>query len=352
MVLTLSAGQVAAGHRVMVLGSVTRNPEGQPFWDALKEVPGVHGVPLVLGGRQYLAERRALRKALQDFGADLLHTHGYRPDVLSAPVARALGMPTVTTVHGFTGGGRKNRFYEWLQRRSYRRFDAVVAVSVKLERELLGRGVENRIIHCLPNAWAPTQQLLSRGEARRHLGLPASGYMIGWVGRLSPEKAPDVAVSALELLSKREPHVSLSFVGTGSLKAELERRVSARRMEDRVRWHGVVPGAGRYLPAFDVLLISSWTEGTPMVLFEAMAAQVPIVTTAVGGIPNVVSEREAELVEPGDAEGMSCALLRSLRSTQDVRKRVAAARVRLENDFTVGPWVERYSEIYESLVME
>ncbi|MEX2375268.1 MAG: glycosyltransferase [Dehalococcoidia bacterium] len=352
VVLTLSGGQAAAGHRVLVLASFTSDPTGEVFWDALAQIPGVHAVPLVLGGRQYLAERRQLRAVLRDFDADLLHTHGYRPDVLSAPVARGMGVPTVTTVHGFTGGGRKNRFYEWLQRRSYRRFGAVVAVSGKLEKELVASGVPRDVVHCIPNAWAPTQPPLSRAEARQHLGLPENGSVIGWVGRLSGEKAPDVALSAMELVTVHDPRIHLSFVGTGPLKAELEVRASANGMGERVHWHGVVPGAGRYLQAFDALLISSWTEGTPIVLLEGMAAQVPIVTTAVGGIPNVVSDREAELVEAGDVEGMSRALLRTLRHSQDVQDRVAAARGRLEREFAVGPWVDRYSAIYESLLTE
>src|SRR5713101_3623616 len=83
----------------------------------------------------------------------VVHTHGYRPDVVDAGAARRLGIPTVTTVHGFTGGGWKNRFYERVQRRSHRRFDAVVAVSRPLVEQLLRDGVPPRRLHLVQNAW-------------------------------------------------------------------------------------------------------------------------------------------------------------------------------------------------------
>src|SRR5690606_15843008 len=97
----------------------------------------------------------------------------------------------------------------------------------------------------------------------------------------------------------------------------------------RVHWHGVVTGAGRYLRAYDVLVISSWTEGTPIVLLEAMAAGVPVVTTAVGGIPDVVSDAEAVLVPPGDVQAMAAAFGSILGGSSDAaRVRADAARAR------------------------
>src|SRR5213075_3189165 len=126
---------------------------------------------------------------------DVVHSHGYRADVIDALFLRRR-VPIVTTVHGFTGGDLKNRFYQWLQCRAYRRFDAVVAVSRLLSRELAERIGTSRL-HLVPNAYSCASETLGRAAARSALGLPNDAVLVGWVGRLSPEKGPDVLLEAL-----------------------------------------------------------------------------------------------------------------------------------------------------------
>src|SRR5439155_136427 len=101
---------------------------------------------------------------------DVVQTHGYRPDVLDAGAARRLGIPVVTTVHGYTGGSWRNRLYERLQRRAFRRFDAVVAVSQRLADSLTHDGVPRDRVHLIRNAWAGAEPLLDRDAARRAPG--------------------------------------------------------------------------------------------------------------------------------------------------------------------------------------
>lgn len=346
VVHTLATGQAALGQEVTVVGVFTEDPKGHPFWSALQSVSGVRVVPLVLRRGQYFAERRRTAEILREFGANVLHTHGYRPDILLGTVGRSLGVTTVTTMHGFTHGGWKNRFYERLQVRAVRRFDAVVAVSEELGQDLRRAQVPVGAIHVLPNAWAPSEEPFPRAQARSALGLPENGPVVGWVGRLSAEKGPEVALDALAALGAGGSR--LSFIGDGPMQAELARRAEAEGMTARICWHGVVPGAARFLRAFDALAITSWTEGTPIVLLEAMAAGVPIVTTAVGGIPDVVSDAEAVLVEPGDAQGIAAGLGPILASDPSVRQRVEAARIRLDREFAVDPWVRRYIDIYRT----
>ncbi|MDT8342165.1 MAG: glycosyltransferase, partial [Longimicrobiales bacterium] len=257
----------------------------------------------------------------------------------------------------FTGGGARNRFYEWLQRRSFRRMDAVVAVSEALRRELEAGGVPAAHVHLVRNAWSPPADLLVRAAARAALGLPAGATdqqpLVGWVGRMTEEKAPDVALRAFLDLAGRvgpsAPHLVL--VGDGRMRAALAAEAAASGAGDRVHFPGVVPDAGRLLKAFDVLILSSWTEGTPMVLLEAMAAEVPVVTTAVGGIPDVVSDAEAHLVPAGDVSGLARALEDVMTNGAAAAERAAAARRRLERDLSVEDFAHRYGEIYRACLM-
>jgi glycosyltransferase involved in cell wall biosynthesis len=199
------------------------------------------------------------------------------------------------------------------------------------------------------NAWQPTSTPWSRLEARARLRLPPDGLRIGWVGRLSAEKAPDVMVRAFAQLGISD--VRLSLVGDGGTREDLVTLAESLGVRSRVDIHGDVADAAAHLRAFDVIAITSHTEGTPMILFEAMAAAVPVVTTSVGGIPDVVSEHQAWMVPAADAQAIAAKLREVLLPARDLAVRVHAATERLA-DFDTGPWTERYRAIYAAAIRQ
>src|SRR2546428_3451273 len=121
----LAWGVRGLGHDVHV-AVMPDAPGAHPFLAGLDH-SGIPTHPLVLPGRAYLRERRAVAGLCRSLRPDVVHTHGYRPDVVDAGVARGLGIPIVTTVHGFTGGGWKKHRSERLPCRAVPRFHAVVA---------------------------------------------------------------------------------------------------------------------------------------------------------------------------------------------------------------------------------
>lgn len=348
VVTTLAVGQSAAGDRVTV-GLVLTPSESRdhPLIGALEE-KGIEVRPIVVSGRDYAGERRATGELLDEVDADILHTHGYRPDMIDAPVARRRGIATVTTVHGFTGGGWRGRLYQWLQKRSFRSFDAVIVVSRMIQDELASHGLKPDRIHRVQNAWRSQASALARDVGRSRLGLSGDGPVVGWVGRMSREKAPDVMIRAAALV--KGDAVRFSMIGGGPMEAECRELADQLGVGERVTWHGVVPDAAAVLPAFDSLVLSSWTEGTPMVLLEAMSAGVPVVATAVGGVPDVVGPHEAELCAPGRHDLIAEAIERIVTNPEKAGHRAQAALDRLASDFAVEPWVERHRIIYESLI--
>jgi glycosyltransferase involved in cell wall biosynthesis len=297
-------------------------------------------------GRSYREERLGVAAICRRVRPDVVHTHGYRADVVDAPAAQALGIPVATTVHGFTGGGWKNRAYEWLQRRRFRRFDAVIAVSEPLVTRLARSGVPRQRLHYIQNAWSPVDSPVARSEARQALGVPADGFRAGWVGRLSREKGPDLLLTALAEL--HEERVAASVLGDGPERESLTRSIARLDLGPGVVLHGTIPNAGRLFRAFDVLVVSSRTEGTPIVVFEAMAAGVPIVATAVGGVPNVIGAGEALIVEP-DARALAAAIRSVKEDPGGAARRAQAAGARLVRQFGVSPWIGRYREVYEEI---
>lgn len=346
VVAHLAAGQQEAGWRTTVVSVVERDDPALPFHRALRDAR-VEVRVLASPGRLYWREVRLLASAFAELQPAVVHTHGYRSDVLAGQAARRLGLPTVSTAHGFTGGDWKNRFYEWLQLRAWRGCSGVVAVSTPLFEQLSRAGISPGRLHRIPNAWAPAGPTLDRSTARRELGLQPSDLVLGWVGRLTREKGADLLLEGVARL--RHASLRISLLGAGREEAQLRARVAALGLEGMVRFHGVVPSAYRFYSAFDVFVLSSRTEGTPICLFEAMAAEVPIVATRVGGVPDVVGAGEAVLVESGDTGGLAEAIHQVLADPGGARRRALAARARLEQEFAPGPWVDRYLRLYATL---
>jgi len=340
----LAAGHRRRGHRVALaaVAMASGRPE-PPLLPALRAAD-VDVRVVAVPGRGYRRERAAIGDLCRTLHADVVHTHGYRPDVVDAPTARRAGSATVTTVHGFTGGGWRNRLYEALQTRAFRTFDAVVAVSRPLADRLERAGVPGERLHLVPNAWAGPDDFADRAAARAELGLPPDALLAGWIGRLTREKGADVLLHALPLLGR--PPVTAVFVGGGPEQHALQDAAARLGVADRTAWIGTVPGAGRLMRAFDVFVLSSRTEGTPIVLFEAMAAGVPVVATAVGGVPDVVSEGEAALVPPENPGALAAAVASALADRGRAGQWAAAAARRLRAEFALDPWLDHYELVY------
>jgi glycosyltransferase involved in cell wall biosynthesis len=346
VVQALAAGHAARGHEVFAapfLVDATREP---PLLDALRRAGvGVH--PIVFPPRSYRAQLAALRASCAELQPDVVHSHGYLADVLTALSVRRGSVPIATTVHGFTGGGVKNRLYEWLQVRSHRRFAAVIAVSRSVRTRLERAGVRGSRIHTIANAFHASAPALEAPEAREVLGAPRDLVSVGWIGRISREKGLDVLVQALPALADLPMRVTV--VGDGEERVRVEALARTLGVAHRIVFRGVVRDAGRLLSGFDLLVLSSRTEGTPITLLEAMAARVPIVATAVGGVPDVVSPAEALLVPSEAVAALAGAIRAVVADPAAAAGRAERAHARLESAHALEPWLDAYEGVYRAL---
>ena len=346
VVRALAIGQRGRGHAVRVAAVVDAGCLEHPFVASLDEA-GVETATLAIPSRAYFREGAFVADLCRRHSPDVVHTHGFRADVLDAAVARRLGVPTITTVHGFTGGGWRVGVYERIQRRAFRSFGAVAAVSRPLAERLAAGGLPRDRVHVVPNAYAPRRRSMDRAAARRTLSIPDDHFVVGWVGRLGREKGADVLIDALPRLPAGP--LLVSVLGDGPEAPALRARARVLGVEERVRWHGLVRDASAVFRAFDVLVLSSRTEGCPMVLLEAMAAGVPIVASRVGGVPDILSPAEASLVPPEDPEALARAVLEVYRDRAGAASRARAAFERLEAEFRPAAWIARYEALYRRI---
>ena len=340
VVTMLAAGQENRGvHVAAVLapGSDTDHP----FVSKLHNI-GIPVTQIVVGARSYYREYRSLSNLIDRLRPAVVHTHGYRADVIGSLAARARKVPAVSTVHGFTGGGVRNWINERLQCFALKRADAVIAVSQPLVARLVAAGVPPEKIRCIQNGYSPTKHL-QRSVARERLGIVGEGPVVGWIGRLSPEKGADIMLEALAL---SDSSWRLSVIGDGAEKDSLRRQAERLGLSERITFHGEIGNAASLLTAFDAFVLSSRTEGTPITLLEAMDAQVPIVATAVGGVPDVVTPDTAILVNAEQPAAIARGLSEIRNDAPAAAQRSMRARERLVSEFGAARWVDAVGRVY------
>ena len=343
----LSRGLAERGHEVVVVAVVEPGADTAPFFGPIEEAGG-RTVRLDIPGRGYLRERREVRSLLDELRPDVLHTHGYRPDLLHGGAARRRGVATVSTLHGSSRMGGLSHLFEALQERALRRFDGVVAVSAPLVETLRQKGVRRESIHLVPNGWTPPRDPLSRPEAREALGHPNGDVpVLGWIGRLIPIKGCDVFLRSL--IELREMPWRASVIGDGPERQELEALAAELGLEDRVRFHGAVHEAARFLGAFDLFVLSSRSEGTPMVVLEAFGSGTPVVATAVGGVPDLLEEGRAGWLAPSEDPGRLGAVIREALTQRTVAlTKGERGRARLEAELGMDAWIRGHLRVYRS----
>ena len=293
---------------------------------------------------------RALR-LVRETNANLVQTHGYKSHIL-AVVIRAL-IPNVRWIawaHGWTQERGRVRLYNWLEKRLIRYADSVVAVSPALF-ETVGswRGAE-RPTHLVVNAVEPQARSdATRDSLRSSMNVDSNCFLIGVIGRLSPEKGHSVVIEATHRLRNMGIHMKAVFVGDGPLRGELANEVMAAGLEGEVILCGHKRNVNDYLAAMDVMVLPSFTEGFPNVLLEAMASETPVVASSVGAIPTVVEDGVTGwLVSPGDVEELVTILKRVAETPALGREIARNAHDMAISNFSPDDRYRRVVKIYES----
>jgi glycosyltransferase involved in cell wall biosynthesis len=188
----------------------------------------------------------------------------------------------------------------------------------------------------------------SRDEIRQEWGIAPDAIVIGFVGRLAPQKAPWVLVDAFQRVSAKYPAALLVMVGDGPLKGKLLEMIQQKGLLGRVLLPGFMEGR-RAMRGFDVFALASEYESFPYVLLEAMAEGLPIVTTKVGIAEEIVTEGEnGFLVPTGDVEAFARAFDRLISDVALRRRMGEANRVRVQR-LSVDTMIEAILRIYEEV---
>ncbi|MFW9080162.1 glycosyltransferase [Pseudomonas sp. P2757] len=300
------------------------------FRDAGVDAQGCAGLGTLLG---QLRQRRGEKP--------LINTHNFKGLLFGWVGATLWRLPLVITQHGFTPRSRKQKFYTWLSLQLCRTasVDRVVCVAESIAAIHRQASVRADKLQVIPNGLPATARMTPDVDRQR--------YVAGYVGRLSSEKGPDLFLDALIPLCLQHAQLDAVMLGDGPERETLQARINAAGLQQRIRLPGYQTDMRRWWQRLDALVISSRTEGTPMILLEAMQAGVPVVAFAVGGIPDVLENRHSGLLAaPADSVALARQLDTLLSESGLARQLTDNAKRTQQDRYDLKALAERWSQLY------
>ncbi len=360
--LLQAIGMARRGHRVTVASGPTDRPT--PLLDRARQQPRLRFVDVPALGRPLrpvtdLAALAAIVRLLREEPYDVVHTHTSKAGALGRIAAWVAGRrrSVVHQPHGhlFYGyyGAAATALLVLAERLLARLARFQIALSWRGVEEHLSRGVgrpeQFRVVRSGIDFRPYRHPRARRAECRRRLGLDADDLVVGSLCRLEPIKGAEELLIGFLQAARARPRLRLFVGGGGPLRSALLERARTSAAARRITIADSWVAAQEILPALDLFVLASRNEGMGRALIEAMAAGLPVVACAVGGIPEVLEEgRDGLLIPPGDPDAIALAIGR-LADDQALRAALGARARARAVAFGAGRMVRSLERIYREV---
>lgn len=285
-------------------------------------------------------------------GYDVVHTHLLAANVIAKPVAALCGVP-VRINHDHCNDKLADP-RKWAPRADEitNRFSThVIAVSESTRDFVVNHErVPDDLVTTIHNgvdveAFQPRPEL--RASARERWGLPANAFVVGGIGRLTHQKNFALFLEVAAAVIARHPHAVFVIAGTGEEEAMLREKARALGIEQSVRFLGFVGEMAALYPALDMLLLTSRYEGLPITILEAMAVGIPIVSSDLDGVQEILVDGEdAALVEPGNAAAFASRVSELIAQPETARRLADAALRKVRSGYSAAAMARAVEAIY------
>jgi len=327
---------------------------------SLGEQLRAEGFPVEVMGRRMGIDWQCSNRLARFFRrerVEIVHAHQYTP-FFYAITARLMCRkpPILFTEHGRAYPDYPRRKRIAVNRLLLERRDRVVGVGEAVRQALIrNEGIPPTRVSVIHNGIdlpAYTNGATDRAAIRREMGLSIDDLVIIQVARLDPLKDHATAIRTLERVARHCPGAKLVLVGEGPEEPMIRELVRQRGLDTRVRFLGLRTDVARLLPAADIVLLTSVSEGIPLTLIEAMAASRPVVATRVGGVGEVVLEESTGLLAPArDDAALASAILR-LAGDAGLRTRMGQlGRARSRAMFSESQMHDGYHRLYDEMLL-
>jgi glycosyltransferase involved in cell wall biosynthesis len=350
----------AEGHdptRVSTVVAYVRDARDQEFRIADKaRARGLTFYEIVERGKFDPRVLMAIRDIIVRHDINLIHAHDYKSDLFAYLARRWLWrrrIALLSTAHAWVMLGLRGELYRRLDLFLMQQFDHLIAVSHATRDEMTAAGLPATNMSVIHNAIDTESWSLLRAstDLRKELGLSAASPVIGYVGRIMPEKDLDTWLRAAALVAEKYPLARFVLVGEGRdnvTLCHLQRLAAALGIGERVTFAGYRENLLPVYATLDVFALTSRREGLPNSILEAMAMRLPVVTTDVAGTKELVVDGQTGFVVPqGDVSRLAQCLVALLDDAQLRRRMAQASRQRVEEEFSFAQRLQRIEHLYE-----
>lgn len=309
-------------------------------------------------GRSDIAAVNAITKLLKRYDPDIVHTHGQRAGLIGRTAARNLPIKKVHTEHTYTHEFRlHNPLLHWSHLRAMRMLDRwtdqAIAVSNAVKKFMIDAHLTkpNKIV-MIYNGINPHIAKIAQTEIenfRKKFDLNKTDIVIGTVGSFNTAKDTATLIRAFARIADRWPKAKLVLIGSGPLKRDLTNLTKKLKLEDKITFAGSIDNVLPAMKAFNLFVLPSLSEAFGITLLEAMRAEVPIVASRVGGIPEIITNNlNGILVEPKQPKKLAAAILNLVNDKRLQRKLVGNYPQTLQK-FSADKMVHATEQVYSGL---
>jgi len=354
----------APRHLLILLGDINRHkfvvsvicPPG-PLVNELKKLKiPVFQVPM--SGKADINAINAVAKLLKKYDPDIVHTHGQRAGLIGRMAAKNLPIKKVHTEHTYTHEFRlQNPLLHWghlnVMKMLDRWTDQVIAVSNAVKKFIIDARLTkpNKIV-MIYNGINPHLARVTEADIekfRQQFNLNKTDIVIGTVGSFNSAKDTATLIHAFSRIVAKWPKAKLVLIGSGPLKRDLTNLVKKLNLEDKVVFAGTVTDIVPAMKTFDLFALPSLSEAFGITLLEAMRAEVPIVASRVGGIPEIITNKlNGILVEPKQPKQLAAAILNLINDKRLQRKLIGNYPQTLQK-FTADKMIKQTEAVYSGL---
>ena len=287
---------------------------------------------------------------------DIVITHRYKPINILLYIDRLLKLPVIGIVHAMGDYDRKKR--QKVTKKHITEKWSFVAVSKQVKEYMVGlnSGFSEKNTYVIPNGVdieSLERRQYGRSESRDLLGVSPDSFVFGAVGRLVPVKNFDTLIRAMGLIVPKYPETKLVIIGDGRDKSKLELMVRELGLEKNTILAGWKEEAFLYVKAFDVFVIPSLSEGTPLVLLEAMSGKVPAIISNIPALADLIELTKSDAFSPQNVGELAALMSKVLEgNADDICKKGEYCYEQIEAEYSIKKFGDSYRSIVEKMLCE